>query len=68
MNKHAKQPDGTPDNMPQGLDALLREWHDVNADRAAHGIADTLVRISVGLEHPDDLIADLSQAIEKAVG
>ena len=37
MNKHAKQPDGTPDNMPQGLDALLREWHDVNADRAADG-------------------------------
>jgi cystathionine gamma-lyase len=37
------------------------------ADRAAHGIADTLVRISVGLEHPDDLIADLAQAIEKAI-
>ena len=35
-------------------------------DREAHGIADTLVRISVGLEHPDDLIADLQQALDKA--
>jgi cystathionine gamma-lyase len=37
------------------------------ADRAAHGIADTLVRISVGLEHPDDLVADLDQAIRGAI-
>lgn len=27
------------------------------------GITDTLVRLSVGLEDPDDLIADLEQAI-----
>jgi len=33
MNDPAKQ----PDHMPPELDALLREWHDVNADRAAHG-------------------------------
>ena len=33
MNKHAKQPDG----MSPKLDALLREWHDVNAEHAAHG-------------------------------
>ncbi len=33
------------------------------ADRAAHGITDSLVRISVGLEDPDDLIADLTQAM-----
>lgn len=30
----------------------------------ALGISDGLVRISIGLEHPDDLIADLTQALE----
>ncbi len=28
------------------------------------GITDTLLRLSVGLEHVDDLIADLAQALE----
>ena len=37
MNEPTRQHDGMPDNMPPGLDALLREWHDVNADRAAEG-------------------------------
>ena len=32
-------------------------------DRAAHGINDGLVRLSVGLEHIDDLIDDLETAI-----
>ena len=32
-------------------------------DRAAHGISDTLVRLSVGLEDVEDLIADLDQAM-----
>lgn len=32
--------------------------------RKAMGISDTLVRISVGIEDPEDLIADLSQALE----
>ena len=36
------------------------------ADRAKFGIADSLVRLSVGLEHPDDLIADLDSAIAQA--
>jgi cystathionine beta-lyase/cystathionine gamma-synthase len=27
------------------------------------GIGDNLVRLSVGVEHPDDLIADLEQAL-----
>jgi len=35
-------------------------------ERADLGITDGLVRISVGLEHPDDLIADLDQALEAA--
>jgi O-succinylhomoserine sulfhydrylase len=34
--------------------------------RAEMGIGDGLVRLSVGLEHPDDLIADLVQALERA--
>ncbi len=31
--------------------------------RATLGITDTLVRLSVGIEHPDDLIADLAAAL-----
>lgn len=31
--------------------------------RVAAGINDSLVRVSIGLEHPDDLIADLEQAL-----
>ena len=34
------------------------------AQRAAAGITDGLVRLSVGLENPDDLIADLEQALQ----
>ena len=33
-------------------------------DRA--GVTEGLIRLSVGLEHPDDLIADLRIALEKA--
>jgi cystathionine beta-lyase/cystathionine gamma-synthase len=35
-------------------------------DRAAMGIGDGLIRMSVGLEHADDLVADLAQALEAA--
>lgn len=38
------------------------------AARAQAGIRDTLVRLSVGLEDPDDLIADLDQALATASG
>ncbi len=34
------------------------------ADRAAHGICDGLIRLSVGLEHFEDLHADLHQALD----
>lgn len=33
------------------------------ADRAASGISDSLIRLSVGLESPDDLLDDLEQAL-----
>lgn len=35
--------------------------------RAAAGVTDGLIRISIGLEHPEDLIEDLKQAFSKAV-
>ena len=35
------------------------------ADKKAIGITDSLVRLSVGVEHADDLIWDIGQALEK---
>jgi cystathionine beta-lyase/cystathionine gamma-synthase len=37
-------------------------------DRAAMGIGDGLIRMSIGLEHADDLVADLEQALAVASG
>ena len=34
-------------------------------ERASVGITDGLVRLSVGLEDADDLIADLAQALDR---
>ncbi len=36
-------------------------------EQLSTGVTPDLVRLSVGLEHPDDLIADLAQALEIAV-
>jgi cystathionine beta-lyase/cystathionine gamma-synthase len=35
-------------------------------DRHARGLTDGLVRLSVGIEDVDDIIADLEQALERA--
>lgn len=35
------------------------------AEREASGVVDSLIRLSVGIEHADDLIADLEQALNK---
>jgi cystathionine beta-lyase/cystathionine gamma-synthase len=35
-------------------------------DRQARGLTDGLVRLSVGIEDVDDIIADLEQALAKA--
>ena len=35
-------------------------------DRQARGLSDGLVRLSVGIEDVDDIIADLEQAMEAA--
>ncbi len=48
--------------------ALMSHASYDRADRLAHGITDGLVRLSVGLEHPDDLEEDLEQALSQAVG
>ena len=50
---------------PPGLDRRRTCTPD---ERAELGITDGLVRISVGLEHVDDLIADLDQALDAAAG
>lgn len=37
----------------------------VHADvRARIGVLDTTIRLSVGIEHPDDLVADIAQALQ----
>ena len=36
-------------------------------ERVLYGITDSLVRISVGVEHPDDLLWDIGQALEAVV-
>ncbi len=35
-------------------------------EMATAGVSEDLVRISVGIEHIDDIIADIDQALEKA--
>ena len=35
------------------------------AIRAAAGVGDGLIRLSIGIEHPEDLIADLTQALAR---
>jgi methionine-gamma-lyase len=37
-------------------------------ERAAAGITDTLVRIAVGLEHVEDIVSDLEQALHNSLG
>lgn len=34
------------------------------AERIAQGISERMIRLSVGGEHPEDLIADLGQALD----
>jgi cystathionine gamma-synthase len=37
-----------------------------DAARATAGIEDSLLRLSVGIEHADDLVADLAAALDAA--
>jgi cystathionine gamma-synthase len=43
--------------------ALMSYYEMTSEDRAVIGIADELVRLSLGIEDVDDLIADLDQAL-----
>jgi cystathionine gamma-synthase len=55
-----------------GVDALVEQvaiasYYELSREeRAAIGISDALVRLAVGVEHVDDLIADLGQALDRA--
>jgi cystathionine gamma-synthase len=46
-----------------GTESLIQHQASAPTHGANTGLAENLLRISVGLEHPDDLIADLEQAI-----
>ena len=56
---------GSTDTLIQHPAALT---HGVVADdvKEAHGISPGFLRVSVGLEDPRDLIADLEEALERA--
>jgi cystathionine gamma-synthase len=46
--------------------ALVSYYELSTEERAAIGISDSLVRLAVGIEAADDLLADLAQALDKA--
>ena len=48
--------------------ALTGYFECTREEREAIGIADTLVRLAVGVEDVDDLIADLGQALDRTYG
>jgi cystathionine gamma-synthase len=44
---------------------IVMSYHDFNPqERRAVGIPDNMIRIACGIENPDDLVADLKQALE----
>ncbi|OYT72845.1 MAG: cystathionine gamma-synthase [Armatimonadetes bacterium JP3_11] len=48
-----------------GYPATMSHEGLTDAERAERGITDNLVRLSIGIEHVDDLIADLEQALAR---
>ena len=52
------------DNRTLAIPVAQTIFYEMGAARRAEmGIADGLVRVSVGIEDPDDLIADFAQAL-----
>ena len=51
-----------------GQVALVSYYELSSEERAGMGISDTLVRLAVGIESTDDIIADLAQALDKTFG
>ncbi|HJU84360.1 MAG TPA: aminotransferase class I/II-fold pyridoxal phosphate-dependent enzyme [Holophagaceae bacterium] len=56
---------GSVDSLIQHPAALTHRVVDAQAKKD-HGINESLIRLSVGIENPEDLWADLSQALDKA--
>jgi cystathionine gamma-synthase len=46
--------------------AIVSYYGQTRKERYALGITDTLIRLAVGIEDPDDIIADLDQALRKS--
>ena len=46
------------------LPVLTSQWGHTDEELKRAGVTDSMARLSVGLEDPDDLIADLDQALE----
>jgi cystathionine gamma-synthase len=46
------------------MPVLMSYWDTPKPERERFGITDSLVRLACGIEDPDDLIADLNQALE----
>ncbi|USD38570.1 PLP-dependent aspartate aminotransferase family protein [Ferrimonas sp. SCSIO 43195] len=53
---------GDAESLVQHPASMTHATYDSD-DRARAGIADTLIRLSIGLEHCDDLLADLTQGL-----
>jgi len=51
-----------------GQVALVSYYELSSEERAKIGISETLVRLAVGIESADDIIADLAQALDQAFG
>lgn len=49
-----------------GYPAIMTHKSIPHEQRVARGITDGLIRLSVGLEEPTDLIADLEQAFQQS--
>lgn len=47
------------------MPATMSYWDQTREERYALGITDSLVRLSLGVEDGDDLVADLEQALER---
>jgi cystathionine beta-lyase/cystathionine gamma-synthase len=56
---------GSVDTLIQHPAGLTHRVVDESA-RQSSGVSDSLLRLSVGLEDPDDLWADLEQALERS--
>jgi len=51
------------------IQVAVSTYYDMSSEeRAALGISDSLVRLAVGIENAEDLIADLARALDRVFG